>query len=308
EGELRFKQALFDPEGVIVYERTGPVEPLKNEILSGPEGGSVVFPAWSPDGAIIAYRVTQPARSGGIYVVPAGGGKPQRAVGESGTTDPLAWGPHSKRIAFANASKGNMDIYIVDIFSGTVERVTTDGGSDTSPSWASDGREIVFCSDRGGTADIWVKDLETGKLDRISSGGGNTYPAVSPGGRRIAWIREGRGLVILDRDTGRQSVIETPREVSFVPAWSPDGRVLAVTARDWGGADVYLTAADGSSALLLTKSDSGEGMPSWAPGGDRMAIVSNEEGDYRLRVLDGVAAFTERVLHPPEILTFPPPE
>jgi TolB protein len=284
------------------------VEPLASEEIKPPPGtGTIVFPAWSPDGRMIAFRAMGSSGNGGIYVLSAGGGDPQRAISEPVTTDPLSWAPDSRRIAFANASKGNMDIYQFDVFSGGLEPLTSHDGSDTSPSWSRSGDEIVFCSDRSGASNIWAKNLTTGALNQLSSDGGNSYPAVSPDGRSVAWVSEGEGVVVLDRRTGGRTVLESPKEVSFAPAWSPDGRVIAVTATDWGGADVYLSAADGSGALLLTKSVAGDGMPSWAPDGRRMVIASNQDGVYSLRILNGVEVFAGRVLNPVAIRTFPRP-
>jgi hypothetical protein len=306
-GELRFNQVYFEPGVVLVYERTGRAEPLKSESLTAQASGTVVFPAWSPDGRMIAYRSSDSSGNGGIFVVSVGGGEPQRAISGPAIVDPISWAPDSRRIAFASASGGNTDIYIFDVFSGALEHVTTHDGSDTSPSWSSDGNEIAFCSDRGGMKEVWVKDLSSGALTQLTSDGGNTFPSIAPDGRRIAWLHESRGLTIEDRLTGERVAVSSPREVSFTPAWSPDGRVIAVTAQDWGGADVYLAAADGTGALLLTKSVAGDGMPSWAPDGRRMAIASNEDGAYSLRILNGVGVFADRVLNPVAIRTFPRP-
>jgi hypothetical protein len=46
----------------------------------------------------------------------------------------------------------------------------------------------------------------------------------------IAWVREGKGLLIMDRVTGRTQVTEVPEKAMFTPAWSPDGRFIAAAA------------------------------------------------------------------------------
>ncbi|UCG53701.1 MAG: PD40 domain-containing protein, partial [Candidatus Latescibacterota bacterium] len=307
-GELRFNQAYHRPGVALIYERSGGSDPLRRERTSPPSDDVVISPGWSPDGKMIAYRVIDPSGGGGISVIPPVGGAPQRVINEQGTQDPLSWAPDSKQITFANSSTGNMDIFTFDIFTGTLEQVTSDGSADTSPSWSGDGREIVFCSDRSGQTDIWVKNLTTGQLTQVTTDGANLYPAIAPGGRRIAWIRRGEGVVIYDRLTGKRIVVESPRQVSFPPAWSPDGRFIAVTAEDWGGADICLMTADGANMLVLAKSSEGEGMPCWSPDGEKMVIVSSREGVYSLWTLTGLSAYTKRLLNPVSIRTFPRPD
>jgi Tol biopolymer transport system component len=141
-------------------------------------------------------------------------------------------------------------------------------------------------------------NLASGSLERLTTGGRNAFPASSPNGDRLAWVREGAGLVIADRSAGRLRTAETPARVTFGPAWSPDGRFLAVTAEESGGAQVYLVAAADGRALLLTKAVAGTGMASWSPDGKKIAVVVNDAGDFAIWVLSGLGPYEERLVSP----------
>ncbi len=56
------------------------------------------------------------------------------------------------------------------------------------------------------------------------------------------------------------------------PSWSPDGQRIAFTSgrnlpsEDYGAAEVYTIAPDGSCLTWLTNGDNASGLPAWAPG------------------------------------------
>ena len=308
QGELRLRQAEVDPEVYVLYERANATDPLERKRITDPGDGVLVAPSWSPDGKLIAYRRLDRPGQGAVFVVSPEGGQAQALISEPGTNDPLTWAPDSERIAFANSYSGTMDIHVFDILRGRIDHIIAGGASDRSPNWSKDGKEIVFFSDRSGQEEIWCKNLESGELTRLTSDGGNRSPALSPRGDRVAWVGKGQRLVILVRTTGERHTADLPRKVSFTPAWSPDGRFIAVTAEDRGGACVYLLTSDGGETLLLTKSTAGAGMPSWSPDGRRMVVVINEEGDYGLWILSGLEPYMDRLLSPAAVETFAPRE
>lgn len=296
--ELRYSQILFQQE-VVIYKKEMDSDPLKRRSLKQQQEGLIFGPAWSPDGEKIAYRLIDPSgEGGGIYSVSPLGGGERRIIEGTNIEDAIAWAPDSKRIAFAADYDGNTDIYVHDTAdsSGKLERITSHVGADISPSWSRGGKEIVFCSYRTGNNDIWTKNLETGELTQVTSSGGCSYPSFSPDGGRIAWIREGEGLFFFDRGTRTITSAEAPKRANQVPAWSPNGRYIAVTANDWGKTDVYLLTADGYDAVLLTKTIRKERQPAWSPDGRSIATVTSFEGVTELWVLTGIEAYENRLI------------
>lgn len=104
-------------------------------------------------------------------------------------------------------------------------------------------------------------------------------PAVSPDGRRIAFVHDERIYVMNANGSGM--VQRTPARESFDPVWSPDGTKIAFAGRGtpWH-ADVLVMNADGTALVNLTNNaDSWNRGPTWSPDGTQIAFVSNRDGD-----------------------------
>ena len=88
-------------------------------------------PAWSPDGASIAFE----AGDGQLVTASVKNGRRQILVSK-GAYEP-AWSPDGKLIAYQCAG----DVCVVNAQGGASRRLATGGGS---PSWAPDARRLVF--------------------------------------------------------------------------------------------------------------------------------------------------------------------
>ncbi len=178
-------------------------------------------PAWSPDGAQIAFVSarhpdwdTESVRD--IYVVSAGGGEPRRLTQGGGSIDLISWSPDGTRLA-AQRYPGVLDdprhtqIAVVDAHSGAIRLLT--GSLDRNcgpyppvrePLW--DGESLVFAvEDHGNTHVYRVASDGAGEPELVVGGelavegldvvrGHMAYVASQPtrlpelfaGGRRLA--------------------------------------------------------------------------------------------------------------------------
>jgi gamma-glutamyltranspeptidase len=218
-------------------------------------------PAWSPDGSRIAFAADY---GGGfdIYVVSAAGGRPERVTSLPGDERSPSW-TRDDRIVFASASGGQWDLLIADVG----ERVagvppepvalTRTPHDERDPAVSPDGLRVAFASTRDNDdldLDLWVMDLPArGSAPPPGPGaprarrvlrapGADRRPAWAPDGDRIAFsaVREGVGGVwvaaVPPRDEpGARDVRDRPEAPPVLvsrrhgrPAWSPDGRTLAV--------------------------------------------------------------------------------
>jgi hypothetical protein len=309
-GELRYKQVYAREEGLFIYERTGQPNPLRWTRLTPSDVGQIASPAWSPDGRAIAF-VRKGEHDGAVLWMPADAGSPpQVLVDGPGNDGHPAWSRDGTRLAFASTQSGNWDVYVYTLATRRAEQVTTHPEADGAPSWLGGDRGLVFVSSQGDRTDLWRLDLDTRERTQLTNTGNNNFPAVSPSGRRIAWVVPGHGVAVMDAAGGAVTVAEAPREVQYPPAWSADERFIAVTARDWGSVDLYLLTSDGTRDLLLTKNAAAgdrnwfDGHPAWSPDGARIAVVSNHEGFFGLYVLEGFEPYCERLLHPVGLATF----
>lgn len=296
-GDLRYDQIRYDPDNVLIYERSESADSLEFHMLDTPAGESAFAPSWSPDGKRIAFRSLSASGEARIRIVPISGGAEDASLVVAGTLDPLSWAPDSRRIAFANAVDENSEIFTWDFVSGETTRITFHRGADTSPSWSRDGTEIAFCSDRSGVQQIWVRNLTNGESMQATTGGQHTYPAFSHDGKLIACLHDGR-VVEYNRETQWERGVSGPESPTFAPAWSPDDRFIAVTGEGWGGTDVYLTASDEGASLVLTEVGFGDGLPTWSPAGDKIAVTSNRGGATNLWILSGLGLYKKRLQNP----------
>lgn len=81
--------------------------------------------------------------------------------------------------------------------------------------------------------------------------------------------------------------------------WSPDGERLVLQSNRAGSWDLYLTDADGSDLVRLTRSPANESTPTWSPDGSRIAYQSDASGDLEIHVLTLEDGAEHRVTHSP---------
>jgi dipeptidyl aminopeptidase/acylaminoacyl peptidase len=95
-------------------------------------------PAWSPDGATIAFHSN---RTGGLFKVftmgATGGTATQRSTGAGNDTSP-AWSPKGDLIAFTSTRDANDEIYTMTPTGAAQTNRTGNGAADNNPSWQED--------------------------------------------------------------------------------------------------------------------------------------------------------------------------
>ena len=118
-------------------------------------------PAWSPDGATIAFAHARIDRESDIRpdvrTVPAAGGTPSTLIRDAQWP---AWSPDGRKLAFASIRDRNGkictsdecrfagEIYTAAADGSDLRRLTDNEGDDAAPRWSPDGSRILFTSDR----------------------------------------------------------------------------------------------------------------------------------------------------------------
>jgi dipeptidyl aminopeptidase/acylaminoacyl peptidase len=151
------------------------------------------------------------------------------------------------------------------------------------------------------TSDIWLR------VDgKIITGG--QWPAWSPSGDRLAYVR-GDGLWVRDMRTGGERVVaEVPTFHPFTqahvttPSWSPDGREIAFVGT---GFKISVARADGSAVRKLTSGLDRQLSPAWSPDGDRIAFVSDRGDSFDIWSIGPDGTGTQRLTDHPEDDTLP---
>jgi TolB protein len=210
-------------------------------------------PSWSPDGTQIAFRSE---RSGEpeIWIMNADGtGRRRLAEGLS-----PAWSPDGSLIAFAG--RAGLSVIGSD---GTGRRVLphTEGGE--YPSWSPDGSRIAFNSNLTGDHVMYIAQADGSKVVDLSSVGEGWQVDWSPDGRSILFTShrdhpDNYTDVYVMRPDG-SAVHRLTHNLSYTPAWSPDGDSIVVSAPN-----LVIMNADGSDARALPTPGVGEtSLPDW---------------------------------------------
>ncbi|MGD0902907.1 MAG: translocation protein TolB [Terracidiphilus sp.] len=194
----------------------------------GTAGGSNFTPAWSADGAKIAFSSS---RSGDpeIWVADQNGGSLRKLTNFAGPDVSPTWNPRTNaQLAWVSGRTGLPQIYIMDQDGSSVQRIT-DGGYAVSPSWSPNGQLLAFSWNRKygpgdpGGVDIHVIDIASKNyLQLTHESGSNDYPSWAPDGRHIVFERTIGGRhdiwVMLADGTGQRQLTQSGN--NFMPNWS----------------------------------------------------------------------------------------
>ncbi len=189
-------------------------------------------------------------------------------------------------------------------------RVTNTPAPEGSVKWAHDSRHIAYTSARDGSSDLYLYDFATRTERQLTRGDGRDgAPAWAPSELRIAYIRDGAQLRVLDIETGEDRLLATgligfgsTRPVG-VPAWSPDGRWIAYMASPTGEFwNVHLVPVDGSAEprpVSFLPNTFG-GALAWHPDGRSLFYTTNQRTEdtqvVRVDIVPRTPTFREDAL------------
>jgi TolB protein len=194
----------------------------------GTAGGSNQSPAWSADGAKVAFSSS---RSGDpeIWAADASGGNLRKLTNFRGPDVSPTWNPRTNaQLAWVSGRTGLPQIYTMEQDGSNVQRIT-DGGYAVSPSWSPNGQLLAFSWNRKygpgdpGGVDIHVIDLASKNyLQLTHESGSNDYPFWAPDGRHIVFERTVGGSTqiwsMLADGTEQHQLTRTGN--NFMPDWS----------------------------------------------------------------------------------------
>ena len=288
------------------------------QLTSSPDSES--SPRWSPDGkylAFVASRGTdeEKKRGGQIWLLPRAGGEAQRVSDFKGGVSDIRWSPDSARIAFVASDEDPDDepekkegwkrktpppividryhykedrsgylkdlyghIAVFDVATKQVTVITSGKTDDSSPSWSPDGTQIAFISKRGAADpdrttndDLWVVDAKTGATPRQVT----KTPFGEAG--RPAWSPDGRRIAVLIGDNDTNYAYDLSKLV-IVPANPASGPTV--------NPEIYMSSLDRAVSNLA-----------WSPDGQTIAFLLQDDRTTHLATVpaeDPRAAPTRR--------------
>ncbi|HYP39017.1 MAG TPA: hypothetical protein VEX13_01530 [Chloroflexia bacterium] len=152
------------------------------------------------------------------------------------------------RISFLRSNgSGGRDLFVVNPDGTNQQQVTSDIVVEGSTSWSPDGRSIAIQASVNGFSTIV----------RITLGGDNK-PLPNESVQLTADIKADSAL----------------------PAWSPDGSMIAFQSkRDGGDHQVFVMDVNGNNKRRISDGNGFAGQPAWSPDSKSVAYVAGEKAD-----------------------------
>lgn len=253
-------------------------------------GEAQVDPSGSRVAFVVAESVVefkQPSPVSRIWLTDVAGGEPRQLTQGPGSDDLPRWSPDGSMLAFRSdrAKRGSSRLYLLRAAwqeampLGTLDRPVS------AIHWSPDGRRVaVIAKDKRANeeerregddpilydedtpyARLWLIDIATGDTRCLTPGPLHVWEVDwAPDGRSLAaivtdlpifdaWYHA--RLVSLDAESGEARVVYSPasenRQIKH-PAWSPDGRSIAILSATWSdppgtSGDIFVAAAGGES-------------------------------------------------------------
>jgi TolB protein len=233
--------------------------------------GSIdLLPAWSPDGALIAFSSFRDGAGAHVYSVSTSTRQVRTLLATGDFTTGATWSPDGARLAWSSSVNDNTDVWLGRADGTGAKRVTDSRGIDISASWSPDGKRIAFVSERAGTPQVYLMSADGSGVRRLTfQGNYNQEPAWSPKGDLIAF--SGRDehrvfdLYVITVDGGKVTRLTQNQGTNEKPAWAPNGRYLIFSSTRTGKRQLWTMQPDGSNQRQVTNEAVGASDPAWGP-------------------------------------------
>jgi TolB protein len=230
----------------------------------------IMSPAWSPDGAQLAY-VSFEGKMSAIYVQTLRTAERTRVSARAGINGAPSWSPDGSTLALTLSRKdGDVDIYTLKLQSQELKRMTFDPGIDTEPTWSADGRKLYFNSDRAGSPQIYEIDVASPeRATRITFDGPyNARPRLSPDGKQLAVVLQDNGnfrIGAVDLKSRSVRVLSDGRQDES-PSFAPNGAMVIYATQVRGRGRLATAGVDTQfQQTLKAQGDADQREPVWSP-------------------------------------------
>ncbi|MCU1226795.1 MAG: transcriptional regulator, CadC [Edaphobacter sp.] len=260
--------------------------------------GRAFWLRWSPDGRLLRFTIIDPiGHTMSLWELPSGSRTPRPVL--SGWSNPSSeccgtWTSDGKFFIFQSARDGNDDLWQLrgkDLSGAT--RVTNGPLRYEAPIAARNGHRIFFLG-----LDTQSELLQYSADRKEFSPANNFFSQASRVNfsrdrEWVAWT-DAEGRLWRARADGTEKLQLTPDSMQvFLAHWSPDGKQLALMAREPGRAwQIYSISAEGGSPQALLNENRNAADPDWSADGMSLVfgrvpdLMGKESGTRAIQILD----------------------
>jgi formylglycine-generating enzyme required for sulfatase activity len=169
-------------------------------------------------------------------------------------------------IVFVSDRSGTLKIWSMHASGKNPRQLTKGDEADADPRFAPDGKRIMYTTLRGGFPEVWMMNRDGSEPKFVTKG---SQAGWAPDGKSIVFIRDNQTFV-RELGSGEEKLV-TPKswERCGVPAFSPDGKRIALASRHQENIGIYILSLDGKENVPL-KAEEACCTPQWSKDGKKL--------------------------------------
>ena len=269
-----------------LFISNGTPTPETRPIFVAPAGQHSHFPVWSPDKQYIYFVMGALPDELDIWRIHPSGGAPERISSHHGrVSHPVLINRRTLLYLATDSDRSGPWLYSIDVERRIPHRLMFGPDAYTSLAATANGKQLVVTRSnpkrtlwrlRPSDSPADFSDPTRITVEPVAAFSPRLGPNYllyisSAGGTESIWRRAGNG-------TENQVWSGNGAEIIGGPVVSPDGALIAFSARHNGHTRLYAMGADGTNAHVVAGSLEVQGSPAWAPQGRSLTVAANSGG------------------------------